>query len=117
MPMIVARQNENVIGFLLSSSKEFNSDNPIICKMLSNYQGSEESYIYGPICVRNTERGMGLAQAMFAELKRCLPEREGILFIRSDNDASLRAHEKMGMNKVSGFTIGSTSYITLSYTA
>jgi hypothetical protein len=29
------------------------------------------------------ERGKGLAQAMFEELRRLLPGREGILFIRS----------------------------------
>jgi hypothetical protein len=36
---------------------------------------------------------------MFAELRELLPGREGILFIRTDNVVSLRAHQKMGMRQ------------------
>jgi predicted GNAT family acetyltransferase len=61
------------------------------------------------------ERGKGLAQAMFAELQRVLPGREGILFIRRDNPASLRAHEKMGMREVAGFVFNGNDYVALSY--
>ena len=61
------------------------------------------------------ERGKGLAQAMFAELQRLLPEREGILFIRRDNSASLRAHAKMGMHEVAGFVFDGNDYVALSY--
>jgi predicted GNAT family acetyltransferase len=61
------------------------------------------------------ERGMGLAQAMFAALQRLLPGREGVLFIRRDNPASLRAHAKMGMHEVAGFLFEGNDYVVLSY--
>ena len=76
--------------------------------MLAAYSGATDAYVYGPICVSAEERGKGFAQAMFAELQRLLPGREGILFIRRDNPASLRAHEKMGMHEVAGFVFDGT---------
>jgi predicted GNAT superfamily acetyltransferase len=115
MPLIVARRGERVTGFLLTSTREMNADVPIISAMLSAYPGATDAYVYGPICVSSGERGKGLAQAMFAELQRLLPGREGILFIRRDNPASLRAHAKMGMREVAGFAFNGNDYVALSY--
>jgi predicted GNAT superfamily acetyltransferase len=92
-----------------------NADVPIIRAMLTAYPGATDAYVYGPVCVSADERGKGLAQAMFAELQRLLPEREGILFIRRDNPASLRAHEKMGMHEVADFVCNGNDYVALSY--
>jgi hypothetical protein len=40
---------------------------------------------------------------MFATLRARIPGREGVLFIRRDNPASLQPHESMGMREVAGF--------------
>jgi len=92
-----------------------NEDVPVIRAMLDAYPGSPGAYVYGPICVSEEERGKGLAQAMFAELRRLEPGREGILFIRSDNSASLRAHTKMGMREVATFMMNGIEHVVLSY--
>ena len=115
MPLIVARCSGRITGFLMTSTREMNADVPIIRAMLAAYPGAADAYVYGPICVSAEERGKGLAQAMFAELQRLLPGREGILFIRRDNSASLRAHAKMGMNEVAGFVFDGNDYVALSY--
>lgn len=115
MPMIVARGGGRVTGFLMTSTRSMNADVPIICAMLTAYPGAADAYVYGPICVGAENRGMGLAQAMFAELARREPGREGILFIRRDNCASLRAHAKMGMREVAGFVFGGIECAVLSY--
>jgi predicted GNAT family acetyltransferase len=99
----------------MTSTREMNADVPIIRAMLAAYPGATDAYVYGPICVSAEERGQGLAQAMFAELQRLLPGREGILFIRRDNPASLRAHAKMGMHEVAGFVFNENEYVALSY--
>lgn len=52
---------------------------------------------------------------MFAELRQRLPAREGILFIRRDNPASLRAHARMGMREVAGFSHSGAAFAVLSY--
>jgi predicted GNAT superfamily acetyltransferase len=115
MPLIVARHSGRITGFLMTSTREMNADVPIISAMLAAYPGATDAYVYGPICVSAEERGKGLAQAMFAELQHLLPRREGILFIRRDNPASLRAHAKMGMHEVAGFVFSDNDYVVLSY--
>jgi RimJ/RimL family protein N-acetyltransferase len=92
-----------------------NADVPIISTMFDAYAGAANAYVYGPICVATEERGKGLAQAMFSELRRHAPAREGILFIRRDNLASLRAHAKMGMREVADFRFGRNEFAVLSY--
>lgn len=92
-----------------------NADVPIVNAMFAAHAGAANAYVYGPICVADEERGKGLAQAMFAELRRLAPGREGILFIRRDNSASLRAHEKMGMHEVASFVFGGSEFAVLTY--
>lgn len=115
MPLIVARRKSRVIGFLMTSTRAIHADMPIIRAMLDAYPGTDTSYLYGPTCVAIQERGKGLAQAMFEELRRLLPGREGILFIRRDNTASFAAHEKMGMREVASFEFNGTEYAVFSY--
>lgn len=114
-PLIVARRRGRVVAFLMNSTREMNDDVPIIRAMLGAYPGTADAYVYGPICVKEEERGNGLAQAMFTELRRLELGREGILFIRRDNPASLRAHTRMGMREVAGFGFGGIDYAVLSY--
>src|SRR5262245_11620514 len=73
---------------------------PIVQAMFRAYPGSHDAYVYGPICVAESERGHGLATALFAKLRERLPGRECVAFVRCDNAASLQAHLKMGMNDV-----------------
>ncbi len=115
MPLIVARRNGRVAGFLMTGTRAMAADVPIVGAMFAAYPGAANAYVYGPICVAAEERGKGLAQAMFAELKRMAPAREGVLFIRRDNPASLRAHEKMGMREVSGFSYDGSEFAVFSY--
>jgi L-amino acid N-acyltransferase YncA len=115
MPLIVARRNGRIIGFLMTGTRAMNADIPIIRAMLAAFSGTEDAYVYGPICVEGEERGKKIAQAMFAELRRLQPGREGILFIRRDNADSLRAHEKMGMHEVASFRFRGVEHAVLSY--
>ncbi len=115
MPVIVARREGKVIGFLIASSREASSDAPIIRAMLAAYPGAPDAYIYGPVCVAAEARGEGLAAAMAEELRRRLPGREGILFIRRDNRSSLRAHAKMAMREVAEFTHNGVAHLVLAY--
>ena len=115
MPCIVSRSAERVTGFLMVTSKMMNADLPIVQAMFSAYQGTPDAYVYGPICVSEQQRGKGLAQLMFAELKRLLPGREGVLFIRVDNHVSLKAHARMGMREVANFYFNGSQFTVLSY--
>lgn len=115
MPVIVARRDKKVVGYLVSSPLAAHADVPVVQAMLQAYRGGSDAYVYGPICVEESERGRGIAGAMFASLKARVPRREGILFIRRDNDASLRAHAKMGIREVGEFEHDGVEFVVLAY--
>jgi L-amino acid N-acyltransferase YncA len=117
MPVVVARKERRVVGYLVSSTFSAQAHVPIIGAMLDAYRGSDGAYIYGPICVAQSERRRGLAGRLFAVLRMQLPGREGIAFIRRDNTPSLGAHTKMGMRQVAQFTHDEVAYIILAYTS
>jgi ribosomal-protein-alanine N-acetyltransferase len=114
IPSVVAIEQEQLIGFLLAWEKS-PSNPPHIQAMLDAYSGSETSYVYGPICVAAEARGRGVAERMFSELRLLLPGREGILFIKKNNQPSLRAHLKMGMREVVGYTHNGTEFLVFAY--
>jgi len=115
MPLIVAREGAQVVGFLLTAPREMNIDFPLVKAMLDAYPGSPDTYIYGPICVTQEERGHGLAQEMFDHLRRLEPGREGILFVGKDNEASMHAHLKMGMQQVATFEHDGHAFAVFSF--
>jgi L-amino acid N-acyltransferase YncA len=116
MPVIVAKKEGRVVGYLISASRDAYAGVPVVAAMLRAYPGAApDAYVYGPICVAEEARGRGLAAAMFAALRARLPGREGVLFIRRDNAASLRAHERMGMREVAGFAHGGAEMAVLAY--
>lgn len=115
MPMVIARHEGEVIGFLMTSTCAGSQEVPILRAMLEAYPGRDDAYVYGPICVAAGRRGQGLAQAMFAELRRQLPGREGILFVRRDNAASLRAHARMNLQEVACFTFRDSEHAVFAY--
>jgi L-amino acid N-acyltransferase YncA len=115
MPVIVAKRGGQVLGYLVSAPFSALAQVPIVQAMLRAYPGSAGGYLYGPICVAETERGQGIARAMFTMLRQQLPGREGIAFIRRDNAASLRAHRRMGMREVAEFDHNGAAHVVIAY--
>src|SRR5580765_3266454 len=77
MPVIVAERDGEVFGYLVSAPFSALAQVPIVQAMLRVYPGSQDGYLYGPICVAEAARGRGLALALFAALRAQLPGREG----------------------------------------
>jgi ribosomal protein S18 acetylase RimI-like enzyme len=113
-PAAVARRNAVVVGFVLTRARE-GPNPPILEAMFQAYPGAKDAYSYGPVCVDESVRGNGIAKRMFEQLRKMLPGREGILFIRADNEWSLRAHRKMGMHKVAEFTFEGARMLVFAY--
>jgi L-amino acid N-acyltransferase YncA len=115
MPIIVARREGRVVGYVVSTPLAAQAHDPIIQSMLRAYPGAPGAYNYGPICVAESERGCGLAGAMFGALRQRLPAREGFTFIRRDNTVSLKVHTKMGLRQVAEFTHADAAYVVVAY--
>ena len=117
MPIIVARRDGRIIGYLVSTSLAAKSDVGIIQAMLRRFSAPPNCYLYGPVCISKTERGKGLARILYEELRARLPDRTGLTFVRADNSSSLRAHRKMGMQELGMFTNEGTDYVAFGYDA
>ena len=117
LPQIVARRDGKIVGYLLARSRAAWAHIPIVQAMFRAYPGSPDAYVYGPICVAASERGHGLATALFAKLCDQLPGRDCVAFVRRDNAASLRAHVKMGMQDVTSFAHDGVAHAVLPFTA
>ena len=104
-------------GYVLGTSLAAKAHIAIIQALLRTFPAPPGCYLYGPVCVAETERGKGLAGALFKELQSHMRGRSAMTFVRADNGTSLRAHHKMGMRELGTFVNGGVTYIALSYTA
>ncbi len=105
---------DRIVGVLFSAAKDMHPAPASIQAMLRAWPGTPDAYVYGPACIASTERGQGLLPRLYAQLQQHYRGREAILFIRRDNTASLRAHERLGMREVAGFTLEEDEYAVLS---
>ena len=113
-PAVVAVSKGLVVGFLLTWEKSF-ATTPCAVTMLAAYSGSEDAFVHGPVCVDASLRGRGVAGAMFNELRKLIPGREGILFIKASNEASIRAHIKMGVHQTAEYIYNDNPFIIFAY--
>lgn len=115
--VVVGRRNDKVVGYVLGTSLAAKAHVPIIQAMLRAFPPPPNCYLYGPVCVAETERGKGLAGAMFKGLQTYMNGRPAMTFVTADNDLSLRAHDKMGMQRLGTFVNAAVTYVALKYTA
>ena len=117
MPIVVARRDGIVVGYALATSIAAKSHVGIVQAMLDAFPAPPNCYLYGPVCVAESERGNGLAGMMYQEMRKRLPERTAMSFVRSDNMSSLRANRKMGKKELGEFIHHGDSYIVFAFTS
>jgi len=113
--IVVGRHDGKVVGYVLGTSLAAKAHVMIVQTMLRNFPPPPDCYLYGPVCVAETERGKGLAGALFEVLRTNMATRPAMTFIRADNIPSLRAHRKMGMSELGAFVTEDVAYIALCY--
>ena len=113
--LVVSRTERGVVGYVLGTSLAAKAHVTVIQTMLRQFPPPPSCYLYGPVCVAETERGKGLAGALFQVLQAHLAGRPAMTFIRADNVPSIRAHQKMGMSELGTFVADDVSYIALRY--
>ena len=115
-PVIIARRGGRVVGYLVSAERAAYAGVAVVEAMFAAYPAAAaDAYAYGPVCVDEIERGKRLAERMFSALRARLSGREGVLFIRRDNAASLRVHARMGMREVGAFSHNDAEHVVLAY--
>ena len=114
-PVFVARRlvDGPVVGVLFSASTA-TVQAPVVLSMLAAYGGNGNAYVYGPVCIEDSERGQGLLALLYAAMRAQHGGAEAVLFIRRDNIASLRAHARLGMREVAAFVFEGAQFAVYS---
>jgi len=111
--VIATDKAERLLGALLTSERGFDEAPPVQA-MLKAWPGRPDAYVYGTVCVSQDARGLGVLPALYAKLEATFPGREAILFIRKDNQRSLKAHLRLGMREVARYDFAGAAFIVLS---
>jgi L-amino acid N-acyltransferase YncA len=117
MPIVVVRRDGVVVGYALATSIAAKSHVGIVQTMLRAFPAPPNCYLYGPVCVTESERGNGLAAMMYREMRKRLPGRTAMSFVRTDNAASIRANRKMGKRELGEFIHDGETYIVFGFTS
>jgi len=102
-----------VVGVLFSAAPA-TAQASVILAMLAAYAASDNAYVYGPVCIAESERGQGLLALLYAAMREQHGGAEAVLFIRRDNPGSLRAHERLGMREVAAFVFDGAQFAVYS---
>jgi hypothetical protein len=125
--IIVAKDNNWVVGFVCASRCDWNYQPAIVKSMLAEFdrilfQGrplNEYSvFIYGPVCIDLAYRGRGLLRKLYRGIKRELAGKYSVVsaFIADGNSRSLQAHrDGLGMSEVARFTHDECSHHILAF--
>ncbi|QJX48982.1 GNAT family N-acetyltransferase [Hymenobacter taeanensis] len=125
--LFIAKQEEQVVAYVMSASWQFWSVWPIFSLMIENlpnleYAGrtlnTENSYQYGPVCVDKAYRGSGLLETIFEFAREKMSHRYPVLvtFINCINSRSYAAHtQKLGLEVIAEFDFNRNHYLELAY--
>lgn len=79
---------------------------------------TENSFVYGPVCVAASWRGRGVLPALFEAVRRAYAPRfaHGVTYIDVRNERSLAAHtRKLGMVPLEQWQAGESQWCTLAF--
>jgi L-amino acid N-acyltransferase YncA len=113
MPVMIARRDGALVGYLVASSREHARGQPLTAAKFAAYPGAADAYNAGPLCIAAVERGRGLAQLLMEAQRRNLPGREGVAFVRFDNGASRATHGRAGYREAATFTHAGVDYVVV----
>ena len=83
--LVVGRAERKVVGYVLGTSLAAKAHVMIVQTMLRSFPPPPDCYLYGAVCVAETQRGKGLAGALFQVLQTHMAGRPAMTFIRADN--------------------------------
>jgi len=125
--LAIACDGERVAAYVMAASWQYWAPWPLFQHMISDlpnitYLGRtlsvENSYQYGPICIRRDYRGSEVLPKIFEFSRLQMKNRYPILitFINRINGRSIKAHvEKLGLEVIKDFTFNNNQYIELGY--
>lgn len=112
--VILALDGDILAGVLFTDDPAAAMAPPVVAA-LQVWPAKPGAYIYGPVCVAESYRGQGIFELLLNRLALTMKGREGVLFIARDNQRSMRAHLRLGMQQRASFELEGKSYAVLTY--
>jgi L-amino acid N-acyltransferase YncA len=128
--VVVAKDQDEVIGYCCVSSAAFNAQFPILDQIVGGISSyaipetqdmptEEKSCVYGPVCIAPSHRGKGVLEKLSAFGLEIAKERGYaycLSFIAADNARSLQAHMKLSFHKVGTVSHNNNEYVVIART-
>jgi L-amino acid N-acyltransferase YncA len=125
--VVVAKEQDKVIGYCCISSAAFNAQFPIldqIVRGISAYTipdtqdmpAEANTCIYGPVCIARSHRGKGVLQKLSTRGLEIAKEKGYVYcfsFIAADNERSLQAHRKLSFHTVGTVHHNNNEYVVI----
>jgi hypothetical protein len=120
--IFIARNKNEVFGYVMSASWQYWSQWPMFKFMISELKNLtyldktitiDNSYQYGPVCIDKSKRGSGLLEELFDFSLESMSKRYEILvtFVNKTNPRSYEAHKrKLNLDVIQEFTWNNNFY-------
>ena len=115
MPIIVARRDGRVVGYVVSSSLADQSADPILDGMLQAHPGAPGSYVYGPICVAESDRGQGRCPRDVRGAEGAAPGSRGLYLHPRRQRGIAQSPRRHGYARGGDFTVAGVGYVVVAY--
>ena len=125
--VVVAKVQDQVVGYCCISSATFNAQFPILDQITSNLSGylipgndrrpaEATTCFHGPVCIARSFRGRDVLTHLFShgiQLAKNAGYSFCFSFISSENQCSLKAHLKLPFHKVGTVAYHNNDYIVI----
>ena len=110
-PHVIAKNQEEVVGYALVMTKDFRNDIPVLISMFEMIDkliyerkplAGENYFVMGQICIAKEFRGLGIFDGLYMKLKQLLASSFSFCLteVALRNTRSIKAHERVGFNKI-----------------
>ena len=127
--VVVAKEQNTVIGYCCISNAAFNTQFPILDQIIAGIASyvmpesqdiptEEKTCIYGPVCIALSHRGKGLLQKLSASGLEIAKEKDYAYcfsFVAADNVRSLSAHRKLSFHTVGTINHNNNEYVVIAH--
>ena len=112
---IIAKDNEDVVGYVLAMTKQSKFDLPILIPMFNEFENilyknkiiADYNYIVaGQVCIHKAFRGLGIVDNCYAAYKKHYGDKYDFVIteIATTNLRSLHAHKRIGFTEIHSYT-------------
>ncbi len=112
---IIAKDNENVVGYVLAMTKQSKFDLPVLIPMFNEFEIllyknkiiADYNYIVaGQVCIHKAFRGQGIVDNCYATYKNFYSDKYDFVIteIAATNLRSLTAHKRIGFKEIHFYT-------------